>query len=130
MAYDNEAEMKTTLVEGSVKISDEGRTAVLRPGEELQLNAQQFKVIRDADVEAAIAWKNGWFVFKDAGVETVMKQLERWYNISVKYEGRIPEKQLNGKVSRNASLSELMEMLSFYDDMKCSIEGNTVIIGQ
>lgn len=130
MAYDNEEQITTTLLEGSVKITDEGRTATLRPGEELQLNTRQFEVIRNADVEAAVAWKNGWFVFKDAGVETVMKQVERWYNISVKYEGRIPEKQLNGKVSRNASLSELMEMLSFYDDMKCSIEGNTVIIGQ
>jgi ferric-dicitrate binding protein FerR (iron transport regulator) len=128
MAYNNETEMRTTLLEGSVKITDDGRTAVLRPGEELQLNARQFKVIKDADVEAALAWKNGWFVFKDAGVETVMKQAERWYNISVKYEGKIPEKQLNGKVSRNASLSELMEMLSFYDDMKCSIEGDTVTI--
>ena len=94
MAYDNETEMRTTLLEGSVKITDDGRTAVLRPGEELQLNARQFKVIKDADVEAALAWKNGWFVFKDAGVETVMKQAERWYNISVKYEGKIPEKQL------------------------------------
>lgn len=130
MAYDNEEKIKTTLLEGSVKITDEDRTATLRPGEELQLNTRQFEVIRNADVEAAIAWKNGWFVFKDAGVETVMKQVERWYNISVKYEGKIIEKQFNGKISRNASLSELMEMLSFYDDIKCTINGNTITIKQ
>lgn len=130
MAYDNEEQIKTTLLEGSVKITDEDRTATLRPGEELQLNTRQFEVIRNADVEAAVAWKNGWFVFKDAGVETVMKQVERWYNISVRYEGKVIEKQFNGRISRSASLSELMEMLSFYDDMKCTINGNTITIKQ
>ena len=130
MAYDNEEQIKTTLLEGSVKITDEDRTATLRPGEELQLNTRQFEVIRNADVEAAIAWKNGWFVFKDAGVETVMKQVERWYNISVRYEGKLIEKQFNGRISRSASLSELMEMLSFYDDIKCTISGNTITIKQ
>lgn len=130
MAYDNEEQIKTTLLEGSVKITNEDRTATLRPGEELQLNTRQFEVIRNADVEAAVAWKNGWFVFKDAGVETVMKQVERWYNISVRYEGKVIEKQFNGRISRSASLSELMEMLSFYDDMKCTISGNTITIKQ
>ncbi|HRN56557.1 MAG TPA: FecR domain-containing protein [Agriterribacter sp.] len=130
MAYNNEEEIRTTLLEGSVKITDEDRTATLRPGEELQLNARQFEVIRGADVAAAVAWKNGWFVFKDAGIQTVMRQAERWYNISVKYEGRIPEKQFNGKVSRNVTLSELMEILSFYDDMKCTISGDTITIKQ
>ncbi len=127
MAYDNEAEMKTTLVEGSVKISDEGRTGVLRPGEELQINAQQFKVIKDADVEAAIAWKNGWFVFKDADVETVMKQAERWYNITVQYEGRISEKRFNGELPRNVRLSELLEMLRF-SEVKFVWQGNVLTI--
>jgi ferric-dicitrate binding protein FerR (iron transport regulator) len=128
MAYGNEEVVKTTLVEGLVKISDNGRTATLHPGEQLQLNENQFKVIRQADVEAELAWKNGLFYFKDAGIQTIMKQAERWYNISVKYEGEIPEKQFNGKVSRNVKLSELMEIFSFYDDMNCTIEGNTVII--
>ena len=71
---------------------------------------------------------DGLFYFKDAGIEAVMKQVERWYNISVQYEGKIPEKQFNGKVSRNVSLSELMEIFSFYDDMNCKIDGNTIII--
>lgn len=128
MAYGNEDVIKTTLVEGLVKISDNGRTATLHPGEQLQLNENQFKVVQQADVEAELAWKNGLFYFKDAGIQTIMKQAERWYNISVKYEGEIPEKQFNGKVSRNVKLSELMEIFSFYDDMNYTIEGNTVII--
>lgn len=128
MAYNNEAVVKTTLAEGSVKITDAGRTALLKPGEQIQLNATQFKLVKEVDVDAELAWKNGLFYFKEASIETVMKQLERWYDISVKFEGGMPEKQFNGKVPRNVNLSELMEILSFYDDMKCSIDGNTVTI--
>ncbi|MGN6494252.1 MAG: FecR family protein [Agriterribacter sp.] len=128
MAYDNEPFIKTTLAEGSVKISNADRTTVLRPGEQLQAGVQDFKVVKGVDVDAELAWKNGLFYFKDAGVDAVMKQVERWYDISVRYEGKMPEKQFNGKVPRNVSLSELMEILSFYDDMKCEIQGNTVTI--
>ncbi|MGN6439040.1 MAG: FecR family protein [Agriterribacter sp.] len=128
MAYDNEPFVKTTLAEGSVKVSNADRTTMLRPGEQLQAGVQDFKVIKGVDVDAELAWKNGLFYFKDAGIDAVMKQVERWYDISVKYEGKMPEKQFNGKVPRNVSLSELMEILSFYDDMKCEIQGNTVTI--
>ena len=128
MAYDNEEMTKTTLAEGAVKISDAGRTAMLRPGEQMQVNAQEFKLVKHADVEAELAWRNGLFHFKNAGIRAVMKQVERWYNISVEYEGSLPEKQFNGKVPRNVNLSELMEILSFYDDMQCTIEHNTISI--
>lgn len=128
MAYGNEAVIKTTLTEGSVKITDAGRKAMLKPGEQMQVNATQFRLIQQVDVDAELAWKNGLFYFREASIESVMKQLERWYDISVKFEGAIPEKQFNGKVPRNVTLSELMEILSFYDDMKCTIDGKTLTI--
>ncbi|MBX2921945.1 MAG: FecR domain-containing protein [Chitinophagaceae bacterium] len=130
MAYDNEDMKKTTLVEGSIQLTDGNRTSMLQPGEQMQVNEKDFKLIKHADVAAALAWKNGLFYFKDAGLQTVMKQVERWYNISVKFEGNIPEKQFNGKVPRNANLAELMEILSFYDDMKCTIDNDTITIMQ
>lgn len=130
MAYNNEPSIKTTLLEGSVKIMDAGRTAVLKPGEQIQVNATRFSKAKDVDVEAELAWKNGLFYFREAGLETVMKQLERWYDISVTFQGAVPEKQFSGKVSRNVNLSELMEILGFFDDMECTIQGKTVTIKQ
>ncbi|MBX3257051.1 MAG: FecR domain-containing protein [Chitinophagaceae bacterium] len=130
MAYDNEEVKKTTLVEGAIQLTDDGRVSTLHPGEQMQVNEKDFKLIKNADVAAALAWKNGLFYFKDAGIQTVMKQVERWYNVSVRFEGNIPEKQFNGKVPRNANLAELMEILSFYDDMKCTIDNNTITIMQ
>lgn len=128
MAYNNENIMKTTLLEGAVKITDKDRSGLLQPGQQMQLNASIFNLEKNADVEAELAWRNGLFYFKDADIKAVMRQVERWYNISVKYEGNLPEKQFNGKVPRNVNLSELMEILSFYDDMKCTIDGDVITI--
>ncbi|MCF3111305.1 FecR domain-containing protein [Niabella sp. CC-SYL272] len=127
-AYSDEGIMKTTLAEGSVKIANAGKTVVLKPGEQLQAGGSLFKVVQQVDVDAELAWKNGLFYFKNDGIETVMKQVERWYNVDVQYNGAIPAKQFTGTIPRSVTLSELMEMLSFYDDMKCIIKGNTIII--
>lgn len=129
-AYADESVIKTTLAEGSVKIVNAGKTAVLKPGEQLQSGGSLFKIMQHVDVEAELAWKNGLFYFKNDGIEAVMKQVERWYNVEVQYNGTIPAKQFTGTIPRSATLSELMEMLSFYDDMKCVIKGNSIIIQQ
>lgn len=129
MAYPNEGVLKTTLAEGSVKISRDGNATVLKPGQQLQANNRLFKV-KQVDVEAELAWKRGEFYFKEAGVEEVMRQIERWYNVDVKYDDRIPVKQFTGTIPRSATFSELMEMLSFYDDIKCVIQGNTITVKQ
>lgn len=128
MAYPNEEVLKTTLAEGAVKITRAGNSAVLHPGEQLQANDQLFKVVQHVDLDAELAWKNGLFYFKNAGVEAVMKQVERWYNVHVQYRGSIPAKQFTGTIPRSVTLSELMEMLSFYDDLKCVIDGDTITI--
>ncbi|MBO9591895.1 MAG: FecR domain-containing protein [Niabella sp.] len=127
-AYPDEDVMKTTLAEGSVKIVHAGKTAVLKPREQLQAGGALFKVVQQVDVDAELAWKNGLFYFKNDDIEAVMKQVQRWYNVDVQYNGAIPAKQFTGTIPRSVTLSELMEMLSFYDDMKCVIKGNTIII--
>ncbi len=128
MAYPNEDALKTTLAEGSVRITKAGSSAVLKPGQQLQANDRQFKVVENIDVAAELAWKDGLFNFKNAGIEEVMKQVERWYNVNVQYAGNIPAKQFTGMIPRASTLSELMEMLSFYDDVKCVVHGNTITI--
>ncbi|OJY88155.1 MAG: hypothetical protein BGP13_06290 [Sphingobacteriales bacterium 40-81] len=113
MAYENEAVMKTTLAEGSVQLSYGGHKLTLLPGQQAQVTGNIARLVKDVDMEAELAWKNGWFYFKHMDIQTVMKQVERWYDITVQYEGRIPEKQFNGELPRNVKLSELLEMLQF-----------------
>jgi ferric-dicitrate binding protein FerR (iron transport regulator) len=102
LAYDNEAQVRTTLLEGAVKIG----SRMLKPGQE-HAGGQ----IKEADPEQAIAWKNGLFSFKGNSLEDVMRQLARWYDITVKYEGEMPNKRFGGKIHRDARLSEVLTIL-------------------
>jgi hypothetical protein len=113
-AYNDEESMKTTLLEGSVKISNSQNASYLKPGQQASLTQTgQIKVIDDPEAENAIAWKNGIFEFRDAGIEAIMRQAARWYDVEVSYEGKIPTREFNGAISRNVKASELLGMLKY-----------------
>jgi ferric-dicitrate binding protein FerR (iron transport regulator) len=128
MAYDDEAEMKTTLLEGAVKVKSGSTSNYLRHGQQAVLNATgQTRVLDDVDVDDATAWKNGIFQFNDAGIEVIMRQASRWYDVNVSYEGQIPVKQFTGRISRKVKASELLNMLA-YTGVKFRIEGKNIIV--
>jgi len=128
MAYRDESFIKTTLLEGSVKVRSGNSINFLKPGQQALLNAQgQTKIIEDVDVDDETAWKNGLFQFKDAGIEAVMRQIERWYNVTISYEGKIPVKQFTGRISRNVKVSELLNMLKYFD-VNFKIDGRNIIV--
>jgi transmembrane sensor len=114
MAYNDEAVMKTTLLEGSVKISNSQNVSMLKPGQQAQLNQNgPIKVIDNPDADDAVAWKDGIFQFRDAGIETIMRQAARWYDVQVSFAGKMPVKEFTGRISRNVKASELMGMLKY-----------------
>ncbi len=120
-------ETKTTLIEGAVKVKGVKGAAVLKPGEQAVISNSQFKVRNDIDAEGEIAWKNGFFNFRDAGIEDIMRGVARWYDIEVKYEGGIPTTELSGRMSRNVNLSGLIKILEF-EGIKFRIEGRKVTV--
>lgn len=112
MAYDNEAEIRTTLLEGAVKVMKGDNSKVLTPGQQAKLDKQGGLTLdENADVELAMAWKNGFTSFKSADIRSIMRQVERWYDIDVVYEGNVPERTFSGGISRDANLSELIRLL-------------------
>jgi len=125
MAYADESLMKTTLVEGSVKITGKG-TKVLRPGEQAILDQETMRVER-VDVDGALAWKNNLFQFNDTPIEVIMREVSRWYNVEVVYREKIPDRSFTGKISRDVSISEFLEMLS-YTGLRFDIDGKRVIV--
>ncbi|GAC1314747.1 MAG: DUF4974 domain-containing protein [Mucilaginibacter sp.] len=128
MAYKDERLMKTTLLEGSVKVRFGNSTNFLKPGQQALLNAAgQIKITDNVDVDDEIAWKNGVFQFRDDDIETIMRQVARWYDVNISYEGRIPVRQFTGKISRNVNASELLNMLK-YTGVNFQIEGKNIII--
>ena len=126
--YDDENDMKTTLIEGSVKITSGNLTNVLKPGDQAVLNGDNgMKVINDVDAELETAWKNGLFQFKDASIKEIMRQAALWYNLNISFEGEIPKRYFTGKISRNVKASEFLNMLK-YTGIKFRIEGENIIV--
>lgn len=126
-AYADEAVVKTTLLHGSVKVSSAGKSDILKPGQQSQLKDGVISVNNDADLDEAVAWKNGLFYFKDADVKTIMRQMSRWYDADVTYEDNLPERQFSGEISRNINASQLLDILSF-KKVHFKIEGKKIII--
>lgn len=113
-AYDDDAFMKTTLLEGSVKVSTKqaNSLAILKPGEQAQINTNHtIQTNNQVDIDKVMAWKNGLFNFESTSIAEVMKQLERWYDITVVYEKGVPDIQFFGEISRNISLADLIDVL-------------------
>ena len=125
-AYDNEQAVKTTLLQGSVRVIAGANSKMIKPGEQAQLKRGQVTV-EDVDTDEAVAWKNGFFNFNDADVGTVMRQLTRWYDLEVKYEGDIPQRQFTGEISRNITARQMLDILSF-KKIHYRIDGNTIVI--
>ena len=127
-AYTNETAVRTTLVEGKVSIEHGGAT-ILKPGEQAEVNEKgRVKVLKDVDVEAAVAWKNGRFMFDNNNIQSVMRQLERWYNIEVVYAGNVSTEEFVGGVSRFENISEVLKMLEKTGTVSFGIEGRKVIV--
>jgi ferric-dicitrate binding protein FerR (iron transport regulator) len=103
-AYADEQMVKTTLLEGSVKINNK---AILQPGEQYGNG-----IVSKVDADVSVAWIFGYFQFEHADIKTVMRQLSRWYDVEVRYEGRITSEIFGGEIQRNLKLSEALELLS------------------
>ena len=125
-SYSNEKETKTTLLEGAVRVAGNGGTVVLKPGQQAVLSSSQLQV-QPVDVEEAIAWKNGYFQFNRSDLESLMRQVSRWYNVKVQYAGKIPLKEYTGKIPRHVSADKLIEMLN-YSGIKCQLQGSGIVV--
>lgn len=115
-AYRDESNITTTLLEGSVEVlaSGNARPVMLKPGEQAALSGSgKINVRGDINTEEIVAWKNGMFQFEKADIETVMRQVARWYNVDVIYEGSLLSKTFSGKIDRRVNASEALDILSF-----------------
>lgn len=112
MAYNDESAERATLVDGSIRYSRQGTSALLKPEEQSVLDAQgHISTLHHVNVAEITAWKNGYFHFDHANLETTMRQLARWYDITVDYQGVIPPQEFVGKIQRSMPLSAVLKGL-------------------
>jgi len=113
-AYPDETGIHTTLLKGAVRVATlhTGAHALLQPGQQAQIAGSQpeagIKIISNANISQIMAWKNGLFNFENAGLQEVMRQLARWYDLQVVYENGVPDMYFEGEMSREMSLSQVL----------------------
>jgi transmembrane sensor len=128
MAYDNEPSINTTLLEGSLRVENKKSSSLIAPGQQAKTDASgSIKVIKDADVEEAIAWKSGYFLFNSSDIKSIMHQVERWYDADVNYLGEV-KLHFTGQVSRNMKVSELLRKLELTNEVHFKIEGKKITV--
>ena len=133
-AYAEEAITKTTLLEGAVSVSLVStpknlnpETYYLQPGQQANLNGNSIKVMA-ADIEEAMAWKNGLFMFNGQDLEGIMKQVERWYDVDVVFsDNSLKTQTFKGTISRFKKISQLLEVLESTGSVHFTMEGRRIM---
>lgn len=129
-AYPDESVVRTTLIEGSVRVSKTSTAdvAVLNPGQQAEVagHVDGVKVVA-VDTEQVLAWKNGLFSFQNADIKTIMRQLSRWYDINIVYENAVPSQRFFGEMNRNLTLSQVLKGLEV-SKVNFRLEGRNLIV--
>ncbi|HEU4555410.1 MAG TPA: FecR family protein [Chitinophaga sp.] len=127
-AYSDEADVRTTLLEGAVKMSKGTASVLLAPGQQARLQRNgSMNLVKHADLEQAMAWKNGYFQFDKADLPTLMRQIARWYNLEVVYEGPVKNYEFVGKIARNVYLADVLKALES-SGVHYRMEGRRLVI--
>ncbi|KAA8481796.1 FecR family protein [Arcticibacter tournemirensis] len=127
-AYDDEEAARTTLLEGSVRVTQHSSHAsrLLRPGQQTQVD-NDISVL-EVDPQQVIAWKNGYFVFNNENVQSIMRKISRWYDVDVEYQGNIQRKRFGGTISKFENVSAVLNIMELTGVIRFKIEGRRIIV--
>lgn len=128
-AYDDEASVKTTLLEGKVRVSAKnGAPYLLAPGQQSSVNKEgKILVTSDVNTEDVVAWKNGRFQYTSVDLKSILRQISRWYNVDIEYRGNI-NLDFTGQLPRSATVSKVFEKLEMTGEVHFRIEGRKIIV--
>lgn len=136
-SYSDEPSVKTTLLEGSVRISQistiqkngsDISVNVLKPGQQSQLNDAGKFIIAEINTKEAVAWKEGKFIFKDESLGSIMRKISRWYNVDVIYQDIDPNEPFWGSISKFEKVSKVLEKLELTGGVHFKIEGKKIYV--
>lgn len=125
--YSDDKVAKTTLLEGSVRVTAASISKTLKPGQQSVLSTKGLDV-KKVDVEEVVSWKNGFFIFENDNLEGILKKIGRWYDVDISYDGHLNHVEMIGAVSRSSSLAEVLEILEKTDKFKFKLQGRRVLV--
>jgi len=134
-AYADDKIIKTTLLEGSVEVSLNAPTPettnnviTLAPGQQSQLDLNNGLTVVTADLNEVVAWKNGYFIFNNENIESIMLKVSRWYDIKVDYQVDVSNKKFTANISRQQNVSEVLNMLEQTEAIHFKIDGKSITV--
>lgn len=128
MAYTDENAVQTTLLEGKISVTKHEHSLLLHPGEQVNfLNSGRYSLQKLDDPDQVIAWKNGRFEL-NGDIKGIMRQIARWYDVDVRYEGNVSNKKFGGAVLRSENVSEVLKIFELTENIKFRIEDRTIIV--
>jgi transmembrane sensor len=138
-AYEDEDAVKTTLVEGKVRIGNAHKESaatgtlqpvILMPGQQAQVKESKIDVVKNADITATLAWKNGLIVFSSADIKEVLRQVSRWYDVDIEYQSDIKVPEFFGEIPRTVNLSDVLKIIELNSRLRFTVTGNKVTVTQ
>lgn len=128
-AYSDEEDIKVTLLEGSVKVNKASFSAIIKPGQQARVR-DKIAVVDGVDMDGVMAWKNGLFNLSGENIQTVMRQVSRWYDAEVEYRGDVTGIEFFGTVSRRQNVSELLRVMEKTGIVHFTVEGKKIIVSK
>lgn len=128
-AYENEPGVRITLLEGAINASKGNETARLRPGQQANFSSGRLKVLHSVDTDEVMAWKENMFEFNDTDIQSIMRQIERWYDVDVSYNNDL-DLRFNGSIQRQVSVLRVLEMLEKTRGVRFKIEHKKVFVNK
>lgn len=126
-AYQGERSIKTTLLEGAVKVSKGSIEQIMKPGQQVQFVNNRFQIKDGINLNNAIAWKDGYFKFDGDGIKEIMDQLSRWYDVEIEYRAEI-QSSFVATIKRDVKISQVLKILESTDLVHFKIEGRRITV--
>jgi len=128
-AYSNDDAVTTTLLEGSVQVIKNKSQSLLKPGQQAVVNYTSDNIaVSDANIDDAMAWKNGYFIFNDENIASIMKKVSRWYDVDISYKGNFDTQKFGGTFYRKKSITELLQHLEKIGGIHFVITGRRITV--
>ncbi|RQO74447.1 anti-sigma factor [Pedobacter sp. KBW06] len=129
MAYDNENSVQTTLLEGSVRVSSRGAYALLKPGQQAELDKKDSRIsVHEVSTKVAIAWKNGIFMFAHEDLRSILNKISRWYDVEIVYKNTSTIHRYSGTISRFEEVTEVLKTMEMTGTVHFEIKGRRIYV--
>jgi transmembrane sensor len=129
-SYHDDPIVKTTLTEGKVRLASlrSRQIVLLNPGEQALAYQDGTLKVNAVNADQFLGWKEGKFIFTDADLQSIMRQVSRWYNVEIIYKGAISKEKFEGSASRFTNVAELLEILELTHQVHFEIQGRRIIV--